>query len=41
LDKTLQNYPELREIVKVWPGLPEDTKTAIKSLIETHKGEKE
>jgi len=40
LDKTLQKYPELREIVKVWPELPEDTKKAIKALIQTHKTEK-
>jgi hypothetical protein len=36
----MQIYPELREIVKVWLELPEDTKTAIRTLIQTHKAEK-
>ena len=36
LDKTLQKYPELREIVKVWPELSEDTKKAIRALVQTH-----
>jgi hypothetical protein len=40
LDKIVQKYPELRELVKAWPELPEQTKTAIKALIETHNAEK-
>lgn len=36
LDETLQIYPELRELVKAWPKLPENTKTAIKALVQTH-----
>jgi hypothetical protein len=39
LDKTLQKYPDLAEIVMVWPELSEDTKKAIKALIQKHKTE--
>jgi len=39
LDKTLQNYPELSALVKTWPDLPEQTKTAISTIIETNKAE--
>jgi len=31
---------DLAEIVRLWPDLPKDTRTAIKALIETHKSEK-
>jgi hypothetical protein len=41
LDKTLLNYPDLREIVKAYLKLPEDAQTAFKKLIETNKAEKE
>ena len=40
LDKTLQKYPELREIVEVWPVLPERSKKSIKALVQTDKAEK-
>ncbi len=40
LDKTLQKYPDLAQLVKVWPELPEHTKKAIKTLVQTHKSEK-
>lgn len=36
LDKTLQKYPELRELVKVWPELPEQARTEVKNLINKH-----
>jgi len=32
--------PDLVEVVKAWPDLPEDNRTAIKALIENHKAEK-
>ncbi len=40
LDKILQKFPELRAIVKAWPDLPEQVKTAVRTLIETHKAAK-
>jgi hypothetical protein len=32
--------PDLAKVVKAWPDLPEDTKKAIKALIETHRKER-
>lgn len=32
----MQIYPDLVELVKAWPELPEHTKMAIKSLVKTH-----
>jgi hypothetical protein len=40
LDKILQKYPDLRQIVKAWPKLPEHIKAAIKALVQTLKREK-
>jgi len=39
LDNFVQKYPDLNEVVEAWPDLPEDTRTAIKALIETHRKE--
>jgi hypothetical protein len=36
LDNLVQIYPDLVELVKAWPELPEETKAAIKALAETH-----
>jgi len=32
--------PELTQIIKAWPDLPEHIKAAIKALVQTHKTEK-
>ena len=36
----LQKHPELEQIIKVWPELPEHIKAAIKALTQTHIKEK-
>jgi len=36
----VQIYPDLAELVKAWPELPEQAKNTIKALIKTHKAEK-
>jgi hypothetical protein len=36
-----QEDPDLDMVVKAWPELPEETKTAVKKLIETHSRESE
>ena len=40
LDKILQEDADLRALIEAWPGLPEQIKTAIKALIESHRVEK-
>ena len=40
LDKTLQKYPDLQQIVSAWPNLPEHIKAAVKVLVQTHITEK-
>jgi len=40
LDNLLQIYPELAELVKAWPELPESAKTAIKALVQTREADK-
>ena len=32
----LQKHPKLKQIIKVWPQLPEHIKEAINALIQTH-----
>jgi len=39
LDNLVQIYPDLAQLVKVWPELPEHTKASIKALVKTHKAE--
>jgi len=39
LDKVLQKYPDLEQIITAWPNLPEHTKAAIKALTQNHKRE--
>jgi len=39
LDKTLQEFPDLVELVRAWPDLPEHIKAAIKALIQARRAE--
>jgi hypothetical protein len=40
LANLVQIYPDLAELVKAWPELPEDTKKSIKALVQKHRAEK-
>jgi len=35
-----QKHPDLARLIQAWPTLPEQAKTTIKALIQTHKAEK-
>jgi len=35
LDILLQKYPKLEQIITAWPELPEHTKAAVKSLVDS------
>jgi len=37
VQKTIENHPELEQIITAWPQLPEHIKTAVKALIDTYK----
>jgi len=39
LDTILQKFPELEQIIVVWPELPEHLKAAVKALVQTHNTE--
>lgn len=39
LAKTLQECPELEQIITAWPGLPEHVRNSIKELIQNHEAE--
>jgi len=36
LDKILQKYPDLEQVVDAWPKLPKHIKAKIKSLVQTY-----
>ena len=36
LDISLQEWPDLQQIITAWPELPEHIKAAIKALVQTH-----
>ena len=39
LDNLVQEFPDLVQLVKAWPDLPEDTRKAIRTLIGKHSKE--
>jgi hypothetical protein len=36
LAEIAQKHPDLAEIVKVWPGLPERIKAAVRAFVQAH-----